>query len=175
MWEKHEGWGLSLLWLLWCWHQSSEDGQRRQRKGLEAIWNNRKKKGRDIEQGVSERGRGRDSKTGKREGKLMQKGRVADNTIHGIMSHLGTDSHRDLQEKTPKKKIQAAEGLLKSISGSSFRQKWLPGSIKSHWSHCWMFKPWITSQHLKQPTCWAYIWLCVNMHTCVCGHILQTK
>lgn len=59
-------------------HQKAEDGQSTQRKGLVAVWNNRKTdRDRNAGQGVKERKRL--GNTGKREGKQRPKGRVADN------------------------------------------------------------------------------------------------
>lgn len=69
-------WSLSLLWSAWQykgWHQRVEDGQRWERKGLETIWNNRK---REREQGSE---RGRDFKT--EEGKAEAKRRAAENLL----------------------------------------------------------------------------------------------
>lgn len=67
---------LSLLWSAWQykgWHQSVEDGQRWERKGLETIWNNRK---REREQGSEW---GRDFKT--EEGKAEAKRRATENLL----------------------------------------------------------------------------------------------
>lgn len=59
-------------------HQKAEDGQSTQRKGLVAVWNNRKTdRDRNAGQGVKERKRL--GNTGKREGKQRPKGREADN------------------------------------------------------------------------------------------------
>lgn len=61
-------------------HQSAEDGQSRQGKDLEAVWNNRKTDGErnagQRSQGEEEPGKHR--KEGKREGGQRPKGRVAD-------------------------------------------------------------------------------------------------
>lgn len=82
--------------------KKAEDGQNTQRKGLVAVWNNRKTdRDRTAGQGVKERKRL--GNTGKREGKQRPKGRVADNCAH-LCRHVNTDT--DIENRLSKYSVK---------------------------------------------------------------------
>lgn len=106
--DKGRAGALSLLWSAWQyegWHQSAEDGQRWERKGLEAIWNNRKReRERNIGQGVRERGREEETLKQRKEWGKAEAERESDRQWNMLKHHVTSvqthkQSHTHTQHK----------------------------------------------------------------------------